>query len=777
MGYKEHIHYEIIQSTNPDFNRAIVRINVFKQHRQTIQYIQPQDAIKLSQAELLIIDEAAAIPLPTVKKLMGPYLVFLSSTVNGYEGTGRSLSLKLVDNLRKQSIKSATQKNLTKRQRKRGGAAKSTENARRLREISLDEPIRYSEGDPIELWLNDLLCLNCCSEYSVNSKYQSLTENLNLSFHPDPKTCELYYVNRDSLFSYNKISEYFLQNMMSLYVSSHYKNQPNDLQLMSDAPAHQLFVLLSPQKGGDEDNMTVDKLIPDILCVIQVAFEGNLTRKIIKSGLLMGKRLNGDLIPWIMSQQFQDDDFGKLSGARIVRIATHPHIHSMGYGSKALSLLISYFEGKLVGVDMNDDDDEEDVEEPPAKKRRIHPSGPVAVREDLPVLLTNVSQRRAEKLHWIGTSYGLTLRLFKFWKQSGFEAVYLRQSANEVTGEHSCVMIRPLESNEVLDKVDWIKSFTIDFGRRFQHLLGYSFSDLDIITALSVLNPKPTLLENNRLTFQQKKDEYDNTLDYKGIMEVFSDWDLKRLEVYQKNLIDYNLILDMVPAFCRMFFEGKFEGKLQLNYSQCAVLLGIGFQKKSMERIAKELGIIKQQTIALLNKSIRKIYAFIDSVIKEHIEKTEVMPEMKANLEAAGPVNTNTLFDPMTKLKDELGQLGAKKKRQERLQRIRLEKEKGKRQEIPSSISLEQPAQKVTMPESTVPKAEAPENLRAMDAAMGINPDSKFHWNVKARKAKDKRQKFKTKKKPQSKLLHEYKALRRKQKGKDRKWNSGNVKH
>jgi N-acetyltransferase 10 len=55
----------------------------------------------LAQAELLIVDEAAAIPLPTVKKLLGPYLVFLSSTVNGYEGTGRSLSLKLISDLRK----------------------------------------------------------------------------------------------------------------------------------------------------------------------------------------------------------------------------------------------------------------------------------------------------------------------------------------------------------------------------------------------------------------------------------------------------------------------------------------------------------------------------------------------------------------------------------------------------------------------------------------------------------------------------------------------------
>lgn len=48
------------------------------------------------------MDEAAAIPLPLVKNLLGPYLVFLSSTVNGYEGTGRALSLKLIDQLRKQ---------------------------------------------------------------------------------------------------------------------------------------------------------------------------------------------------------------------------------------------------------------------------------------------------------------------------------------------------------------------------------------------------------------------------------------------------------------------------------------------------------------------------------------------------------------------------------------------------------------------------------------------------------------------------------------------------
>jgi tRNA(Met) C34 N-acetyltransferase TmcA len=39
LGYEEHHDYDIAQSTNPDFNKAIVRVNVFKQHRQTIQVI------------------------------------------------------------------------------------------------------------------------------------------------------------------------------------------------------------------------------------------------------------------------------------------------------------------------------------------------------------------------------------------------------------------------------------------------------------------------------------------------------------------------------------------------------------------------------------------------------------------------------------------------------------------------------------------------------------------------------------------------------------------
>jgi N-acetyltransferase 10 len=291
LGYEEHTDYDVVQSTNPDFKKAIVRVNIFRGHRQTIQYIAPEDAHVLGQAELVIIDEAAAIPLPLVRKLIGPYLVFMASTINGYEGTGRSLSIKLIQQLREQTRPSISKdadpsSSAVAGSSKAAAAGRSGAGlTRSLREIKLDEPIRYSPGDQIEKWLNNLLCLDA----TVVSKASQGC--------PHPSKCELYYVNRDTLFSYHPASEVFLQRMMALYVASHYKNSPNDLQMLSDAPAHHLFVLLPPLKEDDNS-------LPDPLVVLQVALEGNISREaILKEMSHSGKGSSGDMIPWVVSQQ------------------------------------------------------------------------------------------------------------------------------------------------------------------------------------------------------------------------------------------------------------------------------------------------------------------------------------------------------------------------------------------------------------------------------------------------------------------------------------------
>ena len=55
-----------------------------------------------------------------------------------------------------------------------------------------------------------------------------------------------------------------------------------------------------------------------------MALEGQISKESVQANLARGVRASGDMIPWTVSQQFQDDDFPALSGARIVRIATHP---------------------------------------------------------------------------------------------------------------------------------------------------------------------------------------------------------------------------------------------------------------------------------------------------------------------------------------------------------------------------------------------------------------------------------------------------------------------
>ena len=70
-------------------------------------------------------------------------------------------------------------------------------------------------------------------------------------------------------------------------------------------------------------------------------------------------------------------------------------------------------------------------------------------RKKLPPLLQDLQSRKAERLHWLGTSFGLTEPLFNFWRKGDFLPVYVRQTANDTTGEHSTVMVRALNCDDL----------------------------------------------------------------------------------------------------------------------------------------------------------------------------------------------------------------------------------------------------------------------------------------------------------------------------------------
>ena len=159
------------------------------------------------------------------------------------------------------------------------------------------------------------------------------------------------------------------------------------------------------------------------------------------------------MIPQLVAMQFQDPDFASLSGGRIVRIATSPEYIKMGYGSRALELLTDFYEGKFTNLDESNTIIEEDrgirvtdqdIEEDSLMEDSIKIRDP----KNMPPLLIKLSQKKSSYLHYLGVSYGLTQQLHRFWKRSGYVPVYLRQTAQELTGEHSCVMLKVLEGRD-----------------------------------------------------------------------------------------------------------------------------------------------------------------------------------------------------------------------------------------------------------------------------------------------------------------------------------------
>eukprot|EP00980_Cylindrotheca_fusiformis_P011822 scaffold2816_cov121-Cylindrotheca_fusiformis.AAC.38 len=649
LKYQEHMDYNITynKASGREATKCITSIHIHRSHRQVIQYIPAHEKDKFSSSEIVAIDEAAAIPLPVVRALMQQpnQLTFLSSTVNGYEGTGRALSLKLIKELRE--VKGGRGAELTAATAAAGAiagpkgrkgeakiheqrykaAAEAAENgvlSGPLREIELSMPIRYSEGDGVEAWLNKLLCLESGS-----------TSQLKLNGGaPAPGDCELYNVDRDALFSYHKLSEAFLQKLMGLYTSAHYKNSPNDLQMLSDAPAHSCFVLLSPSAEKDSDSL------PDILAVVQVALEGKISRKSVEAQLARGHRSAGDLIPWTISQQFGDSKFAQLSGARIVRIAVHPSVQAMGYGSRAVELLHRFYNGEMVSlanetgensdesVDNDPSTEEESVDGNPEKKKgKGIREERIAPRKELPPLLLPLTEIEAPRLDWIGTSFGLTLPLQKFWTRAGMQMLYLRQTKNELTGEHSAIMLRSLSKTSEVNET-WLSDFVEDMRRRFISLLGGPFRDMEIRLAISVLEKmaeghspgSPTKIEADELGY------------------LLSSHDLKRLEQYGRNLCDHHLISDLLPAVSRLYFTGKFGDDFQLSNVQAAILCGIGVQHRDVDSLTTELGLPSNQLLAMFNKAVRKLSIALNNVVIQ--KETEALLSGEKRMKAQQAVES-----------------------------------------------------------------------------------------------------------------------------------------
>jgi len=246
----------------------------------------------------------------------------------------------------------------------------------------------------------------------------------------------------------------------------------------------------------------------------------------------------------------------------------------------------------------------------------------IGPRKNLPPLLLKLSERKPEKLDYLGVSYGLTQELLRFWKRCGFTPTYLRQTANDLTGEHSTVMLKILnqsEDEQVLQKdisTSWLPLFWTDFRRRFVNLLGYDFRKFSPALALGVLS--------NRIMEKNKGEIGNQHMDATGLSLLITPYDMKRLEQYGNNMADYHLVMDLMPNLARLYFLYQIDGmgRCHLSALQQAILVGMGLQCKSADSLAQELDLPTAQLLGLMNTMLRNLTKSLKAVQERSIAKS-----------------------------------------------------------------------------------------------------------------------------------------------------------
>jgi N-acetyltransferase 10 len=71
---------------------------------------------------------------------------------------------------------------------------------------------------------------------------------------------------------------------------------------------------------------------------------------------------------------------------------------------------------------------------------------------------------------------------------------------------------------------------------------------------------------------------------------LMTPFDLKRMESYANNMLDYHVILDLLPSAAALYFEKRLGGDVKLSAVQSAILLALGLQRKTIEEVEVSQG-------------------------------------------------------------------------------------------------------------------------------------------------------------------------------------------
>ncbi|MEF1214315.1 GNAT family N-acetyltransferase, partial [Vibrio alginolyticus] len=220
-----------------------------------IQFIAPDELLSSRpECDLLLVDEAAAIPVPMLKSITEHYhrLVF-STTVHGYEGCGRGFTIKFVDWLQKQ----------------RSG----------MKTWHMTQPIRWSMNDALESWLYDAFLLDAELTHHQLNQVDSIS---------------LSKADKDDLISQPSL----LRECFALLVNAHYQTSPNDLIHLLQDDNSQLYF-------AKQDNTVVG--------VILAVEEGGLDAELVEEIQLGKRRPKGHLAPVTIANHLGFPNVANLS--------------------------------------------------------------------------------------------------------------------------------------------------------------------------------------------------------------------------------------------------------------------------------------------------------------------------------------------------------------------------------------------------------------------------------------------------------------------------------
>ncbi|WP_435236202.1 tRNA(Met) cytidine acetyltransferase TmcA [Psychromonas sp. PT13] len=242
-----------------------------------IQFIAPDVLLAdLPKCDLLIIDEAAALPVPMLETLAHHYsrLVF-ATTTHGYEGSGRGFALRFQQHLKMICPQ--------------------------YRQYHLHQPIRWADNDPVEAFTLNTLCL---TESPFDSPdYQA---DLDIQFEQ---------INVQQLLT----SPTLLKEIFSLLVLAHYQTKPSDLTSLLNDKSLTIFALTQNKR---------------VLGVALITKEGGFTSDISEQVWKGNRRLQGNLVAQSLAFHCAQKEAATFLYARIQRIAIHPTLQHQGLGKK-----------------------------------------------------------------------------------------------------------------------------------------------------------------------------------------------------------------------------------------------------------------------------------------------------------------------------------------------------------------------------------------------------------------------------------------------------------